>query len=159
MKKLVLILSLTLCLSANSLLKEFRAMDYQQKLIMAKTYMIGLQNDLELTLMAIAWQESKAGKYLMNLSDPSFGVFHIVPKGNDWEKSREAERLMDFEYSISKTIEILEYWKKYHKGNWQNTIKSYNAGYNYNSKKADQYLSHIQAKVRVLRKIVKGMDK
>lgn len=156
-KQIVLIIALIVPLSANKLLKEFRAMDYQQKLVMVKTWMIGQESDLELTLMAIAWQESKAGKWLINISDPSFGVFHIVPTGSKWEQSREAQRLLDFEYSITKAIEILQYWKTYHNGNWQKMVKSYNAGYNYNSDKAEEYLSKIQAKVRVLRKVVKGI--
>ncbi len=151
---ILLLLLVVLCsnLKAQSLDTQWNNLDENQLYNIKDIYKIGKKYDYGFTLVAIAWQESQLGKYMINLSDPSFGLFHIVPRGSKWEKSREAQRLLDdFEYSIYKAINILDYWKKYHKGNWRKMIKSYNAGFNYNSKQANTYLKGIQSKVKYLK--------
>lgn len=151
---LVLILTFSYTATLDTQLSQ---MTEQQKYTLAKVYLAGEKYNLGLTLTAIAWQESQAGKWLINLDDPSFGLFHIIPEGKGWNRSRESERLLSFDYSLAKAVEILQYWENYHKGNWRNMVKSYNAGFNYNSTKANQYLKQIQAKVTVLKlRLLKG---
>lgn len=145
---LILIISTSYTKDLNSILNN---MTVQQKAELARAYLVGEKHNLGLTLTAIAWQESQAGKWLINLDDPSFGLFHIKPTSKGWNRSREAEKLLTFEYSSRRVIEILNYWSAYHKGNWRKMIKSYNAGFNYNSPKAAEYLKNIQAKVMVLK--------
>lgn len=148
----ILTLYFSISLLGDTLKQELDNISFKQKITLAKAYIRGEPYGLEYSLCAIAWQESKAGKWLINISDPSFGVFHIKPKGDTWAKSREAEKLLDFDYSATKAIELLLYWKKYHKGDWKKMIKSYNAGFNYDSQSAKTYLGAIQKYVRVLKK-------
>lgn len=142
-------------LHSSSLLEELNSMTLKQYLVFTKIYRDTKDSNYTFTIMAIAWQESQVGKYPINLDDPSFGIFHIVPKSKGWDRSREAEKLLNFDYSIKRVKEEIYYWHKYHKGTWKNVVKSYNAGFNYNSSQAEKYLKAISSKVKLLKNIIK----
>jgi hypothetical protein len=118
-------------------------------------------------MAAIAWQESKFGKWMINLSDPSCGVFHNLLKSvakregksvSKFSQARICEQLIeDFDFSFSQSLAELEYWKNYWKSKgyknnelWRRTVMSYNAGFNYKNGKT--YLDNIIKKIRILKK-------
>jgi hypothetical protein len=114
-------------------------------------------------MTAIAWQESKFGKYMVNLSDPSFGVFHNLitsvqkrhkgHKSNKWNRDRLVEKLLfDYNFSFNESLKELIFWQNVYKGcngKWSKTVASYNAGYNH--KNGYVYLNSIKNKIRALR--------
>ena len=146
----------------------FVKLSSKQKQILFKTYAKGKQFNYGLTLTAIAWQESYFGKYPMNLSDPSFGVFHINIKSiskrhnkhSKWSQSRLAERLLfDYDFCFAEALAELKYWENYWKSKgvsrvWSHTVSSYNGGYKWNSKQAKLYLKAIKKKIRLLKKLL-----
>jgi len=172
MKKLISTLLLIVNLQASKINQLADYLKYhltpEQKIILHKTFNKAKDFDLQYTMTAIAWQESQFGKYLINLSDPSFGVFHnhinsvarrhrITTK---WGKSRLAEKLIqDFDFSFAEALAELKYWQNYHSQyrNWSKMVSSYNAGYKWNSKSAKKYLKSIRLRVRALKKYFKSI--
>jgi len=133
-------------------------------------YKQGKKYNLELTLTAIAWQESKFGKYPINLSDPSGGLFHnllgsvcyrleLTP--NQWNQSRILEKLIsDKEFALQQAVAELYYWKSYWKVRnkkylWKRMISSYNGGHKGNVK----YYRDIVKKIRYLKRYFKWLNK
>jgi len=118
---------------------------------------------LEYTMTAIAWEESKFGKYNVNLADPSFGVFHnqidsVADRHgtkSKWGKSRLAEQLLySFDFSFAEALAELKYWQTYYKNSWdwwRKMVMSYNAGHNLSNGKT--YYKRIVLKIKVLRKL------
>jgi len=166
--KLILILVLILVFIVTSLLAnvdtslhELQTLSPTQKQIMLKTFSKGKKYDLEYTLTAICWEESQFGKYLVNISDPSFGYFHNSIKtiqhryrSNNWNTSRLAERLIfDFDFGFEQALIELKFWQNVYKDkplSWSNTVKSYNAGFN--NINGVRYLEQIKIKIKALRK-------
>ena len=153
--------------SASSMSYEVKHLDSHQKEVLRKTFWKAKEFDYQWTLSAIAWEESKFGKYPVNLSDPSCGAFHNLLKSvakrvdyevNKWNMSRICEYLIrDFDFSFSQALAELKYWENYWRskgltGNklWRRTIMSYNAGFNY--KKGKNYLNRILKRIYILRK-------
>lgn len=111
--------------------------------------------DLAKTIKTLVYIESRNGLYLVNLQDPSCGVTHInintymkrhnIQNTNFNRNKACADLMISPEWAILNAIEELEFWKKIHcKGKctnkqYQNVIKSYNTGWNYKSKKAQEY--------------------
>ena len=162
-------LSLNISLSAKStnsnLEIEYKNLSNNQKATLIRTFYNGKSFDYGYTMAAIAWQESHFGKYLINLNDPSCGVFHVMPKyvGNrknsKWTQSRICERLItDYKFSFSSALERLKYFENYWKSKgvkrvWSHTVSSYNQGFNY--RKNSEYLKAIKEKIRFLKKKIK----
>jgi len=131
--------------------------------VLNKVYTKAKPFDLQLTMSAIAWQESHLGKYKVNLSDPSFGVFHnnIATVSNrhnikgQWSKSRIAERLIeDFDFSFAEALAELQYWKSYYKGKprpLSKAIMSYNCGFNIKRKACKVYLRSIKTRMNIVK--------
>jgi len=169
MYKLILILlSLSLSLYASSL-KELNNLTKEQYNNLIWVYKQGKKYDLELTLTAIAWQESKFGKYPINLSDPSGGLFHnllgsvccrLSLTSDQWNQSRVLERLInDKEFALQQAVAELHYWESYWKVRrstriWSYMVMSYNGGHR-GSKK---YLKEIKRKVRILKIFFKRLE-
>ena len=119
--------------------KQLKRLTPEQTKIMLYSYEVGSKYDLGYSLAAIAWKESKFGKYLMNVTDGklgSYGVYHILLEyaivrakiKSDWEISRYAERLTsDIELSAEEALSELLFWKSYFKGK---PFKAMFAGYN-----------------------------
>lgn len=90
------------------------------------------------TLAAIAWKESNAGKYRLNLQDPSVGVFHVKVskvvkhlgyRNTPFNRNRAAQVAME-EFEVSAHIAVMElaYWSVQRGRSWRQTVASYNAG-------------------------------
>ena len=147
----------------ESLLKEFNAMTPEQKKIACMVFKKAKEFNLQYTMTAIAWEESKFGKYTINLADPSFGIFHnqIDSVANrhgvrsKWGKSRLAEQLLNsFDFSFSEALAELQYWQTYYKhswNKWSKMVMSYNAGYSYKNGKC--YYQRIVLKIKALHKL------
>lgn len=132
--------------------------DRNQIAVLKESYELGLPFGFGYTLAAIAWQESLAGKYLMNVDDPSFGVHHILISSasnraniRGIERNRLAKAIIDnSKLSASFAIEELSFWKTELKGDnnrWENIWAAYNGGYNYKSDRAQAYSSSIGNKI------------
>ncbi len=138
---------------------RFNELSEPQKNILYKSYEYGKIDDIGYSLAAIGWQESKAGKYLVNLGDPSFGVFAITIKTaskvegiseNSFEANVLAQRLMtDFDYSLKMARREMLYWLGYHKNDWGRSWASYNAGFNTSA--GSSYSQDIASYVRELK--------
>lgn len=165
MKKIIVAALVSLCavfsVQARSYCGDIADMSVEQQVTLARSYQYGEPYDLGYTLSAIAWKESLAGKYKINYSDPSFGVYHNVihqvarregVTGN-FEKNRLAQRLVeDDEYAASQAIAELQSWLKYHKGDLYKAWASYNAGtaYEYGL----DYAADVKKKIRVLKRCI-----
>lgn len=134
------------------------ALDQQQVQTLYQSYNYGKEYNMGLSLAAIAWQESNAGLYPINISDPSFGVHHILlstamkrsdVKNTNYHRNMLASKLLDHNVSASFAIKELQYWSKYHKGNWSRIWASYNAGHNY--KVGVKYSNKIKEKVKMVK--------
>lgn len=111
--------------------------------------------DLEKTIRTIIKIESDDGKYLVNLNDPSCGITHINIntylkrhniKDTSFNQNKACQDLINNPVlAIANAIEELLFWKEYHckkvctKEQYRNVVKSYNTGFNYKSKKAQEY--------------------
>ena len=144
----------------SDLKNELNHLSDSQQEVLLRTFLKGKEYNLEYTLTAIAWQESKFGKYMVNLSDPSFGVFHNLIKSvqkrhraNKWNTDRLAERLLfDYNFSFNEALEELTFWKKVYKGQtraWSKIVSSYNSGWD--SSAGEAYLYCIRTKIKALR--------
>ncbi len=129
-------------------------------------YTFGAPKGLGYTLAAIAWQESCGGAYMLNFSDPSAGLYHahipIVIKNYFNSKDSSFNRnvvgqilINDITFSSKVALDMILYWYKYHKGNYKNTIKSYNKGFKWqkdpiSDRLAESYYTSIIAKISAL---------
>lgn len=166
----LLIISLNLfgdIISVEDNIKELKSMNHVQRSNLVMSFQVGKKEGFGETLSAICWQESKAGQYLVNLSDPSFGLYHnlistvlsrLGVKNNEYYRNKYANLLIeDRNFASSMAIEELKFWHGYHKskkGNksiWELTIRSYNAGHNHLITEADEYYINIQNKIKALR--------
>ncbi len=156
----------------EGLVKELYKLNIQQLEILSKTFQYGKNFDREYTLTAIVWQESKFGKYKMNLNDPSCGIAHaflpsvadrIGLKRNFWNYSRLCENLIeDIDFALYHSYRELMFWTEYWKNKgvkniWSHSVASYNAGSNY--QKGQRYLNDIKKKIKALKIFLKENPK
>lgn len=129
-------------------------------------YNFGAPHGMGYTMAAIAWQESCAGEYMMNFSDPSAGLYHAhIPmvlkyysgyKDTPFTRNVMGQLLInDRKLASQIALDNLQYWHKHHKGNYKNIIKSYNKGFkwqgdNASNALAESYYQSISKKVRAL---------
>ncbi|OBV29374.1 hypothetical protein BKN38_03785 [Helicobacter sp. CLO-3] len=129
-------------------------------------YNFGAPHGMGYTMAAIAWQESCAGEYMMNFSDPSAGLYHAhIPmvlkyyssyKDTPFTRNVMGQLLInDRKLASQIALDNLIYWHKHHKGNYKNIIKSYNKGFkwqgdNASNALAESYYQSISKKVRAL---------
>ena len=160
--KYLLLLVLVLNLSAESITE----LSAPQKQLANQIYLEGKKYDLGYTMVAIAYQESHLGKYLINLDDVSCGNFHIMPsslikrtslKNNSWNQSRLCERLIkDNDFSFSAALLELKFWQNYWKAKhvtrvWSHMVASYNGGYK--ATLSTKYLKRIKYLVHKLQRM------
>ncbi len=165
---ITLIVLLATPMYANYLDQQLKHLSNKQRIVMSKVFIKAKKFNLEYTMTAIAWNESDFNKFQLNLSDPSCGLFHIMPsslvkrtnlKDNSWNRSRLCERLMeDNDFSFSAALLELKYWQNYWKSRgvsriWSHTVSSYNGGFTGNA----IYLNKIKAKIKALKKYFKGI--
>ena len=111
---------------------------------------------LEKTIRTIIRIESNDGQYMVNLNDPSCGISHIHLKtylkrhnikDTPFNRNKHCQELINNpKLAIANAIEEILFWKSVHCSKsgcdivqYQNVVKSYNAGWNYSSKKANEY--------------------
>lgn len=109
-----------------------------QKEVMDKIYYIAKPYDLHLTAIAIAWKESKLGKYKVRMGttkyDRSFGIMHTVSYWKTvgmtpFEKGLLIQDLiLDDVKSITVGLEDLLYWQQVAGWDWYKGVAMYNAG-------------------------------
>lgn len=129
--------------------------------VLKDAYFAGVDRGHGYTLAAIAWQESSAGRNLVNEAGPAYGVFQnlsssvcrrLNQNGIQTSRAKVAKRLVnDFGFSAEMAMEELEYWKGRHNGNWDKTIASYYAGGNWKHSGGQTYMHKIRKKVNYLR--------
>jgi hypothetical protein len=119
------------------------------------SYHYGQPYDFGYTLAAIALKESNAGKWKINIHDPSGGLYHVtldkVIKINGWEdtpfnRNRAMQLLVDNDKIAARiAIEELQMWKEHSSGNWLSTWASYNHGWNgLNTERGQLYAQEIR---------------
>lgn len=161
--KIILAALVSLCVAfssqAESYCGDIADMSVEQQVTLARSYQYGEPYNLGYTLSAIAWKESLAGKYKINYSDPSFGVYHNVihqvarREGvtGGFAKNQLAQRLVDDdEYAASQAIAELQSWLRYHKGDLYKSWASYNAGTDYEY--GLTYAADVKKKIGILKK-------
>ncbi|PAF53725.1 hypothetical protein BKH42_04295 [Helicobacter sp. 13S00482-2] len=142
----------------------------KQKKVILYAYNYGSTKGLGYTMAAIAWQESCAGEYMVNFSDPSAGIYHahipgVIKKYTKYKdvsfvRNFIGELLMrDNEFASKVALENLLFWQKNRKGNYKEIIKSYNKGFSWEknkskNKSAEAYYQDIRMKVLKLRSYI-----
>ncbi|TQR61606.1 hypothetical protein [Campylobacter troglodytis] len=159
----ILLLSFLL-LNANEL--KWHELDNNQKRTAKIIYRMVEDKDERLALIAIAFQESKLGKFPINIQDPSCGAFHILLPtylntkniiDSSYNRNVHCSELINDTVLSTKTaLEILHFWKSYHRGNLENAIKSYNTGFNFNSPQANAYLKNVKNNIQIILELVQN---
>jgi len=167
MKKLFLLLAPILLWA--DLTSEFKNLNAKQQWYIQQAYIKGKEFNVQWSLAAIVWKESEAGKYNINLSDPSCGAFHAninsvmrrhTYKDSSFMRNIICQRLIDsFDFASAEAIAELEYWVNEHNGNWVNVWASYNAGYAFNGKVGQRYAKDISKRIRVLKRLLTNIPK
>ncbi len=110
------------------------------------------------TIKAIIHIESRNGNYPINLQDPACGVTHInintyikrhKIKDAPFNRNKACSDLLASpKWAILNALQELMFWQKIHcnkgectKRQYVNVIKSYNAGWNYKGKQAQEYFN------------------
>lgn len=109
-----------------------------QLAVVQYSYWYGKEWDVGYTLAAIAIQESNAGRWPVNLQDPSAGFYHVtldkVIAALDWEdtkfnRNRAAGLLVnDPAFSASLAVKELLFWRDRNSGDWYEVWASYHKG-------------------------------
>lgn len=104
------------------------------------SYEYGLPSDFGYTLAAISIKESNAGKWKVNIQDPSGGLYHVTVdkvlilygwEDTNFNRNRAMQLLVDDdELAAEIAVSELQKWKDYNSGNWLDTWASYNHGWN-----------------------------
>ena len=137
--------------------------DADQQAVLVAAYEKGADDDLGYTMMAIAWNESSAGKYRVNLETHDFGVMQnslktATARTNTkgyYNKMRLIEDLIkNDELSMSLALEELLYWRK-QTGTWRNAVSAYNNGWRYS--KGSVYLTKIIKHVKTFQRCLGGL--
>lgn len=128
-----------------------------------------------LTMIALAWQESRLGEALENPNDPSAGVIHIllptflkINGKADTLKNRQMARELLINYpsvSIDTAIQVFTHFVRYHRPKkqelsieealevYKKAIKSFNCGYKIDNPKCGRYYKDIMHHISMLEKI------
>lgn len=138
-----------------------------QKSVILRAYHYGNKKDFGYTMAAIAWQESCAGKYLLNFSDPSAGIYHaLIPvvikkysklKNTSFNRNLVGQILIEnHDFASQVALEQLLEWEKIFKKDYKKIIKSYHKGTAWkknqaSNQKAERYFKDIQEKIRLLK--------
>lgn len=137
-----------------------------QNEVLLYAYYYGKEYELGYILAAIAWKESCAGEYLINFSDPSAGIYHahipsVIKKYTKYKDTPFIRNVIgqilisDARLASAIALDNLKYWQKIHKGDMQDTLKSYNSGFSWKNnakinKVAQNYANDINRKALAL---------
>jgi len=127
--------------------------------VLHRAFTAGKPKDMSYSLAAIAWKESSAGKYLINIQDPSFSAFHITINNaiaylkwtdTNFNRNRAAQLLIeDFQLSAEFAMINLQFWKDNYGNNWHKIWASYNAGYNWSN--GVEYSNDVASKIQKIK--------
>jgi hypothetical protein len=124
--------------------------------VLQEAYDTGAEHNLGHTMAAIAWSESRAGKYIVNTKSNDFGVMQnniktaAKRRGADQYYQKQAlitELVTNTQLSMDLALEELLYWDK-HTTSWAHTVSAYNNGWAYEHGK--DYLSEIRKSTRLM---------
>lgn len=169
-KHLILILVTTLSLLQGYEEFNWQKLSSKQKALANKIYKRGEEFNLGATLVSIAWQESRLGKYVVSFVDKSgaCGVFHQVVKHyikqhnlQDTELNRNivcGNLIYDEDLAITQALEVLMFFKRYYISkkepqHYPKMIKAYNAGFNTDSYAASVYYKQVYHNVKIIQAI------
>lgn len=158
-------LLLLCCLLTTSAFSECAAekiLDKQQMTVVRQAYALGIPHDLGYSLAAIVWQESGAGKWLINVQEHSYGPFQINLKTairrtgdgllSPFQQNVLATSLLDLRFASTYAIQELEYWQSVHgREHWRSIWASYNGGWRYGSPLPQRYADNIINKIALLK--------
>lgn len=149
--------------SIKQLDNELTHMSNKQLQILAKSYLEGKEYGVGWSLAAIAWKESQAGKYLVNLESKDCGVYQKnIPSyitGLDKKTTSFLVNITCQEFitnrplASSVAVSDLLYWKKKRHNNWLKIWASYNCGYKKHCGK--RYANEIRKRIIVLKRYIK----
>lgn len=124
---------------------------------LAKIYEKAADTDYGLTLVAIAWKESRASSWPVNLDDPSCGPFHSKVTNVIRREGMEdtpfirnvvcGKLINNMDFAIKHALYEIAYWEKQHAGNWRKILAGYNGGHAGNPKYA-QEIAEIYTTIR-----------
>ena len=149
-------------------LEELEKLTTEQKEVLYLAYSAGAEKGYGLTLAAIAWKESRFGKYMLNVTDGkygSYGPYHVLLEytlirhnvTSNWGKSRLAEKLLyDMEFSSKEALDVLTYYHNRFKkkdNSWRWAVAAYNNGNKaLTTDKGKKYAEDIALRVVTLKK-------
>ena len=108
----------------------------EQRYRLQWAYSYGEQYDLGWTMSAIAWHESKAGKYKINAESDDYGVFQvnlvtatdIMGISGYWNKQALITKMVvDDEFNAYLALHVLQHFQKT-RNSWKSVVRSYNEG-------------------------------
>ena len=142
----------------------------KQKEVLLDAYRYAQKMGFGYILSAIAWQESCAGEYLVNFSDPSAGIFHAhIPvvirqyttlKNNAFNRNLIGQLLLqDSAFASKVALDQLLFWNQKYNGNKQKIIKSYNKGTRWlksppHDAMAQKYYEEVMEKIQKLQAFI-----
>lgn len=163
MKLLLLSMLSTSALACPDLSKE-------QLNVIQEAYQQGKHQGNGLVLATLAFQESSAGMFLINHKTSDYGIYQgnyktiCVQAGVMHSTalcSLEIDKVVkDPVLAAQHALMTLDWWSNYYRGKqlsstYQLTIRSYNAGFNPNSKQADMYWKKYQDNFSIINKCIK----
>lgn len=151
---------------------ECPSLELNQLYVLQYSYNRGADEGIPMTLAAIALVESEAGVHLVNNRSKDYGVYQNNRKtlckqaGYGYYTaacSREVKRVTNnITLAADHAIETFNWWMDYHKNRTGSdkeaielAVRSYNAGFNYDSKKATNYWKNFYKAYNMLDKCVR----
>lgn len=146
---------------------SLEGLDLLQKSNLQRAYLAGQPYDYGYTLAAIAWQESSAGRFRLNLSSNDLGMYQInantankVMGVTNHYKQLELHQQLIYDDRLGAyiAISVLEHFRKDRpltKVVYDEIIMSYNTGYGWKKDKkvldkATRYRDNLTQKVKTL---------
>lgn len=126
------------------------------------SYNRGSGSDLGLTLAAIAMTESSLGVQRVNTRSKDFGLYAInirtmksIVGVDNFILGYLLAGTLTFndELNAKFALNVLNHYKKVHRGNWEKMVMAYNAGNNY--KRGEYYLQKVKRNVKMLQQCMK----
>lgn len=136
--------------------KTLDGLSNEQWNVLYQAYDTGVSHGLGHTMMAIAFKESSAGKYRINLNTHDFGVMQNNiktakirrgVKGYYSTMALVSEIVRNDQLSMDLALEELLYWRDDRGLSWRNTVSAYNNGNAYN--KGTEHLDQMIPIVRM----------
>ena len=150
----------------QDLYNELERLSVSQQRVLARTYNTAKQYNLEYTMTAMAWNESRFGLKMENKRTKDYGVFGINLKSFKRRFGHKLEGLEvddeaiktalkeSYELNFKSSLAEIRYWQKQRKGDWQLMVRSYNAGWNHENGKG--YAKGIARHIRILKLFLKN---